>query len=189
VKQAMRVLKHMHVEGAERAPVQELGRQALKEVLEVHMEQRIERYLGDVRRMDASDRRNGHYRRWLLTGMGAIELHVPRTRTFTLDFRVARAESQPAGEAFLNDLSRRGLTGEGVAPAVCAGGAGLLAALPPVYPQAKVQRCWAHKVRNVLDKVKRADREAVKRGLNRISKWRHRPVGQRLKCIPSTAVK
>jgi transposase-like protein len=27
------------------------------------------------------DRRNGHYRRCLLTGMGAIELAVPRTRT------------------------------------------------------------------------------------------------------------
>jgi len=26
------------------------------------------------------DQRNGHYRRWLLTGMGAVELAVPRTR-------------------------------------------------------------------------------------------------------------
>ena len=86
-----------------------------------------------------------------------------------LDFRVARAESQAAWEAFLNDLYQRGLTGEGVALAVCDGGAGLLATLPLVYPRASVQRCWAHKVRNVLDKVKLADREAVKRSLNRIS--------------------
>ena len=62
VKQAMRILKHTHTESAELAPVHDLGRQALKEVLEGHMEQRIERYLGDVRRMDGPDRRNGHYR-------------------------------------------------------------------------------------------------------------------------------
>jgi VIT1/CCC1 family predicted Fe2+/Mn2+ transporter len=73
----------MHTEAAELAPVHDLGRQALKEVLEGHMRQRIEHYLGDVRRMGGSDRWNGHYRRWLLTGMGAIELHVPRTRTFS----------------------------------------------------------------------------------------------------------
>ena len=49
-----------------------------------------------------------------------------------LDFVVARSESQAAWEAFLNDLHRRDLTGEGVAIAVCDGGAGLLAALPLV---------------------------------------------------------
>jgi putative transposase len=278
VKQAMRILKHMHSESAELTPVHDLGRQALREVLESHMRQRIELYLGDVRRMSGSDRRNGHYVRWLLTSMGAIEVHVPRTRTFSavdaleryarrertvdrlilaafvlglstrkvgealltilgerispttvsrvaqqldqavaafhrrrlanryralvfdgvvlanrsgrgvvrrpvlvamgittdgrkeiLDFRVARAESQAAWEAFLNDLYQRGLTGVGVALAVSDGGAGLLAALPLVYPEARVQRCWAHKTRNVLDKVKLIDRTAVKRDLNRIS--------------------
>jgi transposase-like protein len=273
----MRVLKHMNTQAEELAPIHDLGRQALKQVLEGHMAQRIEQYLGDVRLQAGEDRRNGFYRRWLLTGLGAVELAVPRTRQYSavgalgayarrersvdrlilaafvlglstrkvgeallailgervspttvsrvaqqldeavaafhrrplanryrvllfdgvvlaarsgrgamrrpvlvamgitnegrkevLDFRVARAESQAAWEAFLNDLYRRGLTGEGVALAVCDGGAGLLATLPLVYPQAKVQRCWAHKVRNVLDKVKLADRAAAKRGLNRI---------------------
>ena len=278
VTQAMRVLKHLPVQCPEMAPIRELSRQAIKDTLETFMEQRIERYLGDVGRATGTDRRNGHYQRWLLTGMGAVELAVPRTRTRSavgvleayarrersvdrlilaafvlglstrkvgealmallgervsattvsrvaqqldeavaafhrrplanryralvfdgvvlanrsgrgvvrrpvlvalgitndgkkeiLDFVIARGESQAAWEAFLNDLYRRGLTGEGVAIAVCDGGAGLLAALPLVYPKVRVQRCWAHKVRNVLDKVKRADREAVKRGLNRIS--------------------
>jgi transposase-like protein len=86
-----------------------------------------------------------------------------------LDFVLARGESQAAWEAFLNDLFRRGLTGEGVTIAVCDGGAGLLAALPLVYPKVRVQRCWAHKVRNVLDKVRLADRDVIKRALNRIS--------------------
>jgi transposase-like protein len=86
-----------------------------------------------------------------------------------LDFQVARSEGQAAWEAFLQDLQRRGLTGEGVAVIVTDGGGGLLAALPLIYPRARVQRCWAHKSRNVLDKVRRADREAVKRHLQRIS--------------------
>ena len=83
VKQAMRVLKGMNTQGEELAPVHELGRTALKNVLESHMQQRIELYLGDVRRMDHADRRNGEYRRWLLTSLGAVELAVPRTRHYS----------------------------------------------------------------------------------------------------------
>ena len=45
------------------------------------------------------------------------------------------------------------------------GAAGLLAALPIVYPGLPVQRCWAHKIRNVLDKVRKAD-DTVKAGLH-----------------------
>jgi hypothetical protein len=37
------------------------------------------------------------------------------------------------------------------------GGSGLLAALPSVLHGIPVQRCWAHKFRNVLDKVRKAD--------------------------------
>ncbi|HJM50556.1 MAG TPA: transposase [Alphaproteobacteria bacterium] len=48
------------------------------------------------------------------------------------------------------------------------GGAGLLAALPMVYPKVPVRRCWAHKIRNVLNKVKKADHQAVKSGLHAI---------------------
>lgn len=83
VKQAMRVLKHMNTQAEELAPIHDLGRQALKQVLEGHMQQRIEQYLGNVRLQAGTDRRNGHYRRWLLTGMGAVELAVPRTRTYS----------------------------------------------------------------------------------------------------------
>lgn len=86
-----------------------------------------------------------------------------------LDFRLAPAESQPAWEAFLNDLHTRGLTGESLSLIVTDGGAGLLAALPLVYPRVAVGRCWAHKSRNVLDQVREADRLRVKRDLHRIS--------------------
>ncbi len=68
----------------------------------------------------------------------------------------------------MNDLYRRGLTGAKTELVVSGGGAGLLAALPRVYPHLPVQRCWAHKIGNVLGKVRKADREAVKSGLHRI---------------------
>jgi transposase-like protein len=35
--------------------------------------------------------------------------------------------------------------------------------------KAGMQRCWAHKIRNVLDKVKKIDQPAVKKALTRIS--------------------
>jgi putative transposase len=45
------------------------------------------------------------------------------------------------------------------------GGPGLRSALPTVYPGLAVQRCWAHKLRNILNKVRKADQPAVKRGV------------------------
>lgn len=86
-----------------------------------------------------------------------------------LDFRLAPAESQVAWEAFLSDLYRRGLTTEGVEMIGTDGGKGLLAALALTYPHIPIQRCWAHKTRNILDKVRRADREKAKKDLHRIS--------------------
>ena len=48
------------------------------------------------------------------------------------------------------------------------GGSGLLAALPNVFDGIPVQRCWAHKIRNILDKVRKADQPEVKRALHKI---------------------
>ncbi len=86
-----------------------------------------------------------------------------------MDFRLALSESEAAWESFLTDLYRRGLTGEGVELIVTDGGKGLLAAIDTVYPGMPIQRCWAHKTRNVTDKVKRSDIKAVKRDLHKIS--------------------
>jgi transposase-like protein len=85
-----------------------------------------------------------------------------------IDFRLAASESAAEWEKFLADLYRRGLTGEGLDMICVDGGAGLLAALPTIFPGIAVQRCWAHKIRNVLDKVKKADQPAVKRALHKI---------------------
>jgi transposase-like protein len=96
-----------------------------------------------------------------------------------IDFRQATGESQSAWEGFLNHLHERGLKGESLKLIVVDGGKGLLAALPLVYGHVPIQRCWTHKTRNVLNHVKRADQERVKRSLHRISHARNLQEAQR----------
>jgi putative transposase len=86
-----------------------------------------------------------------------------------IDFYPAASESQACWEAFLNDLYQRRLKGSPCELIATDGGTGLHQALQIVYPKIPLQRCWAHKTRNVLDKVKKADQVAVKKALNRIS--------------------
>lgn len=86
-----------------------------------------------------------------------------------IDFYPAASESQACWEAFLRDLYGRGLQGELCELIATDGGSGLHAALQIIYPKVLVQRCWAHKIRNVLDKVKKKDQPAVKRALTKIS--------------------
>jgi transposase-like protein len=251
--------------------------QALAELLEGRMDQLIDEHLERMAELVQADRRNGCYTRWLLTELGMIELHVPRTRTFSalrvvrayarrakdvdrmilacfvlglstrkvaiallpvlgrpvspatvsavarqldaavtafhrrplkdiyrvlvldgvvlrrktgagalarpvlvalglrpdgrkevVDFRLASAESAAQWEQFLGDLVRRGLVGERLEMLCVDGGSGLLAALPTAFPDIPVQRCWAHKIRNVLNKVRKPDQAAIKADLHRI---------------------
>lgn len=86
-----------------------------------------------------------------------------------IDFRQVRSESQSACEGFLNSLYQRGLIGQNLKLIVVDGGKGLDTALSVVYGHVPVQRCWAHKTRNVLNHVKKTDHEAVKKDLQRIS--------------------
>ena len=275
---AFAMLKAMQAEGVEWGEDYRAGaRQALAELLEGRMDQAINQHLERMAEFGQADRRNGYYARWLLTELGMIELHVPRTRTFSalkvvrayarrardvdrmilacfvlglstrkvatalfpvlgrpvspatvsavakqldtavvafhrrplkdiyrvlvldgvvlkrktgagalarpvlvalglrpdgkkevIDFRLASAESAAQWEQFLGDLVRRGLTGESLEMLCVDGGSGLLAALPTAYPEVPVQRCWAHKIRNVLNKVCKADQAAIKADLHRI---------------------
>ena len=86
-----------------------------------------------------------------------------------IDFYPAASESGACWEAFLRDLYQRGLKGRACELIATDGGTGLHQALQIVYPKIVLQRCWAHKTRNVLDKVKKKDQPAVKQALNRIS--------------------
>ncbi len=92
-----------------------------------------------------------------------------------IDYRLARAESVAEWERFLTDLYRRGLEGARLEMICVDGGAGLLADLPIVFPNVPVQRCWAHKIRNLLGKVRMADHAAVKAGLHAIMNAKTRP--------------
>jgi putative transposase len=79
-----------------------------------------------------------------------------------LAFLRTRGESQADWEALLQDLFRRGLEGKHLQMIVTDGCPGLAAAIQTVYPRALHQRCWAHKMRNITDKVKKRDYEQVK---------------------------
>jgi len=91
-------------------------------------------------------RYNGAYRtRTVLVAYG-ITLFGQRV---LLDFRQAKGESQTAWEVLLNSLYHRGLLGANLRLIVMDGAAGLRAAAELVYPEATIQRCWVHKLRNV----------------------------------------
>jgi len=79
-----------------------------------------------------------------------------------LAFLRSEGESQQAWEGLLNDLYGRGLVGKKLALIVTDGCPGLAAAIQTVYPRVLHQRCWVHKMRNILEKVRKPDYEAVK---------------------------
>ena len=80
-----------------------------------------------------------------------------------LAFMRSRGESEADWRGLLEDMYRRGLEGSNLALIVTDGCAGLAAAIQTVYPRAKHQRCWVHKMRNILQKVKKCDYDEVKR--------------------------
>ena len=75
-------------------------------------------------------------------------------------------ESTASWKEFLQDLIRRGLTSPTLV--ISDGNAGLLRAVGEAWPETAVQRCIAHRMRNVLDKTPKAHREAVHRDLKTI---------------------
>jgi len=126
---------------------------------------------------------NGRYKALMLDGVvlarktGAGALRRPALVALGLrqdgkkeiiDFRLAQGESAAEWERFLDDLYKRGLAGEGLDMICVDGGKGLIAALPMVYDKIPVQRCWAHKIRNILNKVRNADALPVRADLHAV---------------------
>ncbi len=85
-----------------------------------------------------------------------------------LDFRLAQSESQASWEAFLNQLRERGLLGKQLRLIATDGCSGLHAALETVYPYVPRQRCWAHKLRNLANLLKRSQQEECLAGAKAI---------------------
>ena len=71
-----------------------------------------------------------------------------------IDFQLApHGESQAAWEKFLNQLYHRGLEGSSLRLFVTDDCKASVNAFNMVYPMAKHQLCWAHKLRNVANKL------------------------------------
>jgi putative transposase len=85
-----------------------------------------------------------------------------------LAFTRAKGESQAGWEGLLNDLFQRGLRGRNLQMVISDGCPGLARALETVYPRARHQRCWVHKMRNILEKVRRREEGQVKAEAQRI---------------------
>lgn len=85
-----------------------------------------------------------------------------------IDYMLSQTEKEEHWQKFLNFLRHRGLEGKNFKLIATDGCHGLWNAIDMVFPGIPHQVCWAHKMRNILDKVKEADKEDVHRGLAKI---------------------
>jgi transposase-like protein len=91
-----------------------------------------------------------------------------------IGFRHAKGESQASWESLMNSLYIRGLKGEHLKLIAMDGSPGLKAAAELVYPQAKIQRCWTHKLRNVANYCKKRYEEDLVNDARKIYKAKDR---------------
>jgi transposase-like protein len=80
----------------------------------------------------------------------------------------SQGEGQADWEALLQDLYRRGLEGRSLGLILTDGCPGLASAIRTVYPRVRHQRCWVHKMRNILEKTRKRDYDEVKAGAQAI---------------------
>ncbi len=77
-----------------------------------------------------------------------------------IDFKITKCDGEGVWESFLNNLHRRGLTGNGLELVIIDGNAGLINASGRIYPyDIKRQRCWVHKLRGVANYIGAKDRD------------------------------
>ena len=97
-------------------------------------------------------RYNGKYRnRKVLVAYGITVFGERRLIAFTQ----AKGESFDMWEGLVNNLYNRGLKGDNLKLITTDGSKGLHSALGIVYPHIPLQRCWAHKLRNVSNYLKK----------------------------------
>ena len=78
-----------------------------------------------------------------------------------IDYLIVKAEGEDTWKAFLLNLYRRGLSGEALKLVVTDGQKGAAKAIAFVWPRASHQRCWVHKLRNLSNRLKASQQEAV----------------------------
>lgn len=80
---AFEIVKAMRADGLDLSEgYRDLAREALAGIIEERMAESVDAWLDSLGAHDEPDRRNGFYRRTLLSELGDIELNVPRTRRF-----------------------------------------------------------------------------------------------------------
>lgn len=69
-------------------------------------------------------------------------------------FKLAKGETEEEYTAFLNNLYRRGLLGKSLELGISDGSEAIIAACNTVYPYTPRQRCYTHKLRNLLQNIR-----------------------------------
>jgi putative transposase len=90
-----------------------------------------------------------------------------------LGFQRARMENAQAWRGFLMRLLERGVDRAGIDLVISDEHKAILEAVEEVLGDVRHQLCWAHRVRNIRDDVKAADRTEVVAGLRRIYRATH----------------
>ena len=86
---------------------------------------------------------------------------TPRGRRELIDFQIAKAEGEDSWYSFLWHLWSRGLRGEFLELIATDGQPGLIRALGRLWAAVPHQRCWAHKLRNLENKLKASQRRCL----------------------------
>jgi len=69
-------------------------------------------------------------------------------------FKLAKGETEEEATSLLNDLYRRGLEGKHLKLISSDGSKGIRSAIKTVYPYARWQLCYVHKLRNLLNNIR-----------------------------------
>ena len=112
-----------------------------------------------------------------------------------IDFQLVKAEGEDTWYGFLWNLWGRGLRGEFLELIATDGQPGLVKALGRLWATVPHQRCWAHKLRNLENKLKASQRSCLEQAkliyqaehrteaLRRFRLWKHRWQSQAPKAI------
>jgi transposase-like protein len=95
-------------------------------------------------------------------------------RRALLDYRQAASESAAEWGRLLMSLVSRGLDPDAVVLVTADGAGGIAAAVAEAFPDAALQRCWTHRIRNILDALPAGERKDCLRGLRAIYRARTR---------------
>lgn len=118
-----------------------------------------------------SVRASAHARKRVILAAYGID---EQGRRELLDYRQAASESAAEWSRFLGSLVARGLDPERVALVTADGAGGIAAAVAETLPGVDLQRCWTHRIRNLLEAIPLGERRSCLAGLRAIYRARTR---------------